>query len=75
MQYVFAPGDYIRDKYDGATEVKVNRRGKLQISDTRFSIPTANDLIYMDDSPNYCIANETVGSLGIYIYVYKAQKM
>ncbi|XP_073999659.1 protein Wnt-5b-like isoform X2 [Rhodnius prolixus] len=57
-------GDYIRDKYDGATEVKVNRRGKLQISDTRFSIPTANDLIYMDDSPNYCIANETVGSLG-----------
>jgi hypothetical protein len=57
-------GDYIKDKYDGATEVRVNRRGRLQIRDPRFNKPTANDLVYIDDSPNYCIRNMSVGSLG-----------
>jgi len=52
------------DKYDGATEVKVNRRGRLSIRDPRFSVPTANDLVYLDDSPNYCLPNDTLGSLG-----------
>ncbi|PSN49659.1 hypothetical protein C0J52_21726 [Blattella germanica] len=56
-------GDYIKDKYDGATEVRVNRRGRLQIKDPRFNKPTANDLVYIDDSPNYCIRNISVGSL------------
>jgi hypothetical protein len=57
-------GDYIKDKYDGATEVRINRRGRLQIRDPRFNKPTANDLVYIDDSPNYCIRNVSVGSLG-----------
>ncbi|XP_014257425.1 protein Wnt-5a-like isoform X2 [Cimex lectularius] len=57
-------GDYIRDKYDGATEVKVNVRGKLQIKDPRFDLPTANDLIFLDESPNYCVPNASAGSLG-----------
>lgn len=52
------------DKYDGATEVKVNRRGRLSMRDPRFSVPTANDLVYLDDSPNYCLPNDTLGSLG-----------
>ncbi|KAL1114908.1 hypothetical protein AAG570_007732 [Ranatra chinensis] len=57
-------GDYIRDKYDGASEVKVNKRGRLQIRDPRFNLPSANDLIYIDDSPNYCVQNISIGSLG-----------
>ncbi|KAJ9582692.1 hypothetical protein L9F63_022959 [Diploptera punctata] len=57
-------GDYLKDKYDGGTEVRVNRRGRLQIKDPRFNKPTANDLVYLDDSPNYCIRNLSVGSLG-----------
>lgn len=62
--FVFLSGDYLRDKYDGATEVKVNKRGKLQIKDPRFSLPSANDLIYVEESPSYCVPNTTVGSLG-----------
>lgn len=54
------PGDYLRDKYDGATEVRVNRRGRLQLRDPRVTIPTANDLVYLEDSPNYCVKDDTV---------------
>ncbi|XP_054257211.1 protein Wnt-5b-like [Macrosteles quadrilineatus] len=57
-------GDYLKDKYDGATEVRATRRGKLQIKDPQFNIPTANDLVYLEESPNYCIRNLTLGSLG-----------
>ncbi|XP_075217670.1 protein Wnt-5a-like isoform X2 [Lycorma delicatula] len=57
-------GDYLKDKYDGATEVRANRRGKLQIRDPRFNLPTPNDLVYIDESPNYCVRNLTLGSLG-----------
>ena len=61
-------GDYLLDKYDGATEVKVNRRGRLSIKDPRYSLPTANDLVFLEDSPNYCFANSTLGSLGMYCF-------
>ncbi|XP_023215183.1 protein Wnt-5b-like [Centruroides vittatus] len=57
-------GDHLKDKYDGATEVKINRRGKLQIRNPRFNLPTAEDLVYMDESPDYCITNLTTGSHG-----------
>ncbi|XP_058804725.1 protein Wnt-5b-like [Phymastichus coffea] len=57
-------GNYLLDKYDGATEVKVNRKGRLSIKDPRLSLPTANDLVYLDDSPNYCFANSSLGSFG-----------
>ncbi|OWR48186.1 Wnt-5b like protein, partial [Danaus plexippus plexippus] len=57
-------GDYLRDKYEGATEVRVSRRGKLRLGDPNYSMPTAQDLVYLEESPNYCIRNETMGSLG-----------
>ncbi|KAI8423776.1 hypothetical protein MSG28_012798 [Choristoneura fumiferana] len=53
-------GDYLRDKYEGATEVKVSRRGKLRLSDPRYRLPTAQDLVYLEDSPNYCVRNESL---------------
>lgn len=57
-------GDHLKDKYDSATEVKVNRRGKLQVRQRRFNVPTAEDLVYMHESPDYCVSNDTLGSLG-----------
>ncbi|XP_072157322.1 protein Wnt-5b isoform X2 [Bemisia tabaci] len=57
-------GDFIKEKYDGAAEVKLNKKGRLQMRDNRFSLPTASDLIYIDQSPNYCIRNLTFDSLG-----------
>ncbi|XP_070133730.1 protein Wnt-5 isoform X3 [Drosophila bipectinata] len=47
-------GDYLRVKYEEATKVKLNKRGRLQVKDSRYKIPTAHDLIYLDESPDWC---------------------
>ncbi|XP_026481538.1 protein Wnt-5b-like [Ctenocephalides felis] len=57
-------GDYLKDKYDGATKVRINKRGKLQIRDTSYKMPSPGDLVYIEDSPNYCVKNQITGSLG-----------
>ncbi|CAG9792502.1 unnamed protein product [Diatraea saccharalis] len=57
-------GDYLKEKYDGATEVKVSRRGRLRLSHPRNDLPTVLDLVYLEESPNYCVKNDTLGSLG-----------
>ncbi|RXG55842.1 Protein Wnt-5b [Armadillidium vulgare] len=57
-------GSLLKGKYDGATEVRINRRGKLQVRHPQFNVPTAEDLVYMAPSPDYCRRNRTVGSLG-----------
>lgn len=51
-------GDYLREKYDEATRVKINRRGNLQVFDSRFKVPTPMDLVYLDESPDWCRANK-----------------
>ncbi|XP_052892803.1 protein Wnt-5 [Anopheles moucheti] len=50
-------GDFLREKYDEATQVKVNKRGRLQVKDPRYKIPSALDLIYLDESPDWCRVN------------------
>lgn len=57
-------GDHLKEKYDSATEVKLNRRGKLQVRHRKFNVPTLEDLVYLHESPDYCVYNETLGSLG-----------
>ncbi len=58
-------GDLIREKYDAAIEVKYQARAKgLRPRYKRFVKPTKEDLIYIEDSPNYCEANRRIGSLG-----------
>ncbi|KAK3734439.1 hypothetical protein RRG08_029114 [Elysia crispata] len=58
-------GDRLRDRYNGATEVRFNRRGTRLVRKVRkFNKPTREDLIYMEASPDYCVANATTGSLG-----------
>lgn len=51
---LFCAGDYLREKYDEATQVKLNKRGHLQVKDTRYKVPTATDLVYLDESPDWC---------------------
>ncbi|KAH8367830.1 hypothetical protein KR084_003296 [Drosophila pseudotakahashii] len=53
-------GDYLREKYEGATKVKINKRGRLQIKDLQFKVPTAHDLIYLDESPDWCRNSHTL---------------
>ena len=58
-------GDLIKEKYDGAIEVKYqSRMKKLRPRFRRYTKPTKEDLIYIEDSPNYCEANKHIGSFG-----------
>ncbi|XP_049831696.1 protein Wnt-5b-like [Schistocerca gregaria] len=59
-------GDYLKDKYDGATEVRVTRRGRLAVRDRRFSRPTSHDLVYLAESPDYCERNDSLRLPGTY---------
>lgn len=47
-------GDHLREKYDEATQVKMNKRGRLQVKDPRYNVPTPTDLVYLDESPDWC---------------------
>ena len=66
----------MREKYDTSTMVKVTRRGRLRVRNGRDTIPTANDLVYLSQSPDYCQANATIGTLGkekkYYVNTYPA---
>lgn len=58
-------GDYLKDKYDSAIEVRYeSRQNTLRARNKRFSKPTKEDLVYIDDSPNFCAANPKIGALG-----------
>ncbi|KAB1254664.1 Protein Wnt-5b [Camelus dromedarius] len=57
-------GDQLKEKYDSAAAVRVTRRGKLELVNSRFNPPTPEDLVYVDPSPDYCLRNDTTGSLG-----------
>ncbi|XP_058455685.1 protein Wnt-5 [Malaya genurostris] len=50
-------GDFLREKYDEATQVKINKRGRLQVKDPRYKLPTPLDLVYLDESPDWCRNN------------------
>ncbi|XP_055637960.1 protein Wnt-5 [Toxorhynchites rutilus septentrionalis] len=50
-------GDFLREKYDESTQVKINKRGRLQVKDPRYKIPTPLDLVYLDESPDWCRNN------------------
>jgi len=66
-------GDHLQDKYGDATRVKTTRSGRLRVrrKASNIPIPTANDLVFLHRSPNYCHHNDTIGSLGTHGRVCK----
>ncbi|NXJ32282.1 WNT2 protein, partial [Ciconia maguari] len=58
-------GDYLWKKYNGAIQVVMNQDGTgFTVANKRFKKPTKNDLVYFESSPDYCIRDRDVGSLG-----------
>lgn len=58
-------GMRLKERYDGAVEVKFNKRGtKLVRKNKKFNKPTGEDLMYFESSPDYCKANPETGSRG-----------
>ncbi|KAJ8382019.1 hypothetical protein SKAU_G00027970 [Synaphobranchus kaupii] len=57
-------GEFLKEKYDSAAAMRIGRKGKLEQVNNRFNTPTPEDLVYIDPSPDYCLRNETTGSLG-----------
>ena len=61
-------GDHLEKRYDDATRVKTTRQGRLRVRRKVNNVPTANDLVFLHRSPNYCHANDTIGSLGKFCF-------
>lgn len=54
--------DHLRKKYNGAVQVAVNQYGTgFTAAHTRFKRPSKNDLVYSEDSPDYCIRDYESG--------------
>jgi len=56
-------GDFLKDRYDAATEVRLNKRGKLQVVNKKFAKPTKLDLVYIEDSPDICLAKSPLTTI------------
>lgn len=67
---MYYPGDYLREQYEQATQVKMNKRGRLQVKDSRYKVPTALDLVYLDESPDWCRANKQLQWPGMKSFYY-----
>ncbi|KAF3860519.1 hypothetical protein F7725_000774 [Dissostichus mawsoni] len=57
-------GEALKEKYDSAAAMKLNTRGKLVQMHSKFNAPTSHDLVYIESSPDYCLKNQSTGSLG-----------
>ncbi|KAJ7987590.1 hypothetical protein DPEC_G00328050 [Dallia pectoralis] len=64
-------GDYLKDKYDSASEMVVEKhresRGWVETLRARYAFfkhPTERDLVYYEGSPNFCEPNQETGSFG-----------
>lgn len=47
----------------------MNKRGRLQVKDSRYKVPTALDLVYLDESPDWCRANKQLQWPGKNIHI------
>ncbi|XP_022081377.1 protein Wnt-5b-like [Acanthaster planci] len=57
-------GAYLKDKYDGASRVRFNKKGKMEPYEARFNRPSKDDMVYLEESPDYCTYDPRAGSLG-----------
>lgn len=55
-------GDYLRRKYNGAVEVTMNQDGTgFTVANKAFRKATKNDLVYFENSPDYCLQDKAAG--------------
>lgn len=58
-------GDKLKISYDGAKRVRyVSKRNALRPVQKRYAKPKRRDLVYFQESPNFCSNNMEAGSLG-----------
>lgn len=64
MQEFRRVGEYLKLKYNGATQVMMNQEGSsLIVANKNHKRPTRKDLVYLEHSPDYCINNLQIGKL------------
>lgn len=55
-------GDYLRKKYNTAIEVTMNQDGTgFMVADKDFKGSTKNELVYVENSPDYCLTDRSAG--------------
>lgn len=56
-------GDQLRRRYNGAAQVSVNQYGTgFTAAHAHFKRPSGNDLVYLEDSPDYCVWDPESGT-------------
>ena len=61
-----AVGSYLREKYHNGVLVTVDQSGnELVVAEGSYhSKPPRDDLVFLEESPDYCVPNSNTGSLG-----------
>lgn len=55
-------GDYLRKKYNTAVEVTMNQDGTgFIVADKDFKGSTKNELVFVENSPDYCLMDRAAG--------------
>ena len=44
----------------------IDKRGNLQVTEDGYKKPSSFDLVYLEESPDYCVYNKKTGSLGMF---------
>lgn len=58
-------GSMLKEKFDSASHMMHNgRKNRLRVLDRYQKKPSKKDLVYLEESPDFCSSNLTIGSLG-----------